>query len=117
MLHRQNPTKTTAWRKLQAHYDTQMHDASMVELFAEDADRFRRFSLRFEDMLVDFSKNLITAETLELLFDLAEACYLPESIERMFSGEHINETEDRAVLHVALRNTSGGRTEADKALQ
>ncbi|MCO6480576.1 MAG: glucose-6-phosphate isomerase [Phaeodactylibacter sp.] len=103
MLNRQDPTQTKAWRKLDAHFQL-MKERHMKELFAENPDRFEQFSLKFEDILVDYSKNRITKETLSLLLELAEECKLSESIEKMFSGEKINETEDRAVLHVALRN-------------
>ena len=103
MLNRQNPTQTKAWKKLDAHYQL-LKERHMKEFFAEDPGRFEKFSLKFEDILVDFSKNRITAETMNLLLDLAEECRLRESIGKMFSGEAINETEGRAVLHVALRN-------------
>ena len=78
----------------------------MRELFAEDPERFQRFALRLDDILFDYSKNRITAETMQLLFDLARQAGLSEAIEAMFSGVKINTTEDRAVLHVALRNRS-----------
>ncbi len=79
----------------------------MRDLFRQDPARFRKFSLRFEDILFDHSKNLITAETMTLLQQLARECGLPDAIKAMFSGELINETEQRAVLHTALRNFSG----------
>ena len=103
MLNRQNPTETKAWKKLDAHFHL-LKERHMKELFAEDPERFEDFSLKFEDILVDYSKNRITRETLSLLLNLAEQCKVEESIEKMFSGEQINETEGRAVLHVALRN-------------
>ncbi|MCB9287171.1 MAG: glucose-6-phosphate isomerase [Lewinellaceae bacterium] len=103
MLNRQNPTQTKAWKKLDAHYHL-MKERHMKQLFSDDPERFENFSLKFEDILVDYSKNRITAETLNLLLELAEECKLSESIKKMFSGEKINETEGRAVLHVALRN-------------
>ncbi len=78
----------------------------MRDLFAQDPQRFDRLSLRFNDILLDYSKNLVTGETLSLLFGLAEQAGLSVWIERMFAGERINSTEDRAVLHVALRNRS-----------
>ena len=106
MLNRQDPTQTEAWKKLQAHYE-QLKGVHIKQLFADDPQRFERFSIKFEDILVDFSKNRITEETVELLLDLAKACRLEESIEKMFSGDKINETEGRAVLHVALRNRTG----------
>lgn len=106
MLPQQDPTKTKAWTKLQQHFDTEMKSKHLRDLFREDEGRFDRFSLRFEEMLVDFSKNILTEETKELLLELAGECRLEESIAKMFAGEKINETEDRAVLHVALRNRS-----------
>ncbi|SUY04736.1 glucose-6-phosphate isomerase [Citrobacter koseri] len=101
-----NPTQTSAWQALQKHYDD-MKDVTIADLFAKDSDRFTRFSATFDDlMLVDFSKNRITAETLAKLQDLAKETDLAGAIKSMFSGEKINRTEDRAVLHVALRNRS-----------
>lgn len=102
---RQNPTHTPAWSKLQAHYET-YSDRQMVDLFAADPDRFDRFSQTFEDLLVDYSKNIIDSETLDLLRQLARDCKLDDAREAFFAGERINGTEDRAVLHVALRNRS-----------
>lgn len=105
MLSQQNPTATAAWKRLQKHYDD-IKGHHMTSFFKEDAARFETFSLRFEDMLVDFSKNRLTSQTLKLLSDLAGECNLPDAIQRMFSGDKINQTENRAVLHVALRNRS-----------
>jgi len=101
-----NPTTTEAWRKLEQHA-SEMKQVQMKKLFAQDPDRFKRFAHCFEDVLVDFSKNILTAETKNLLLALAKACRLKEAIEAMFEGDFINETEHRAVLHVALRNFSG----------
>jgi glucose-6-phosphate isomerase len=98
-------TECPAWKRLQIHYN-KIAGEHMRLLFAADPDRFERFSLRFEEILFDYSKNRITAETLGLLLDLARERGLKERIEAMFSGERINTTEDRAVLHVALRNRS-----------
>ena len=78
----------------------------MADLFADDPERFERFSIRFEEILLDYSKNRITADTLQLLLQLAEETNLKDGIERMFSGHAINATEGRAVLHIALRNLS-----------
>ncbi|WP_213993770.1 glucose-6-phosphate isomerase [Sodalis sp. dw_96] len=101
-----NPSHTAAWKALQQHYD-QMKNVKISDLFAQDSDRFSKFSATFDDqMLVDFSKNRITGETLAKLQDLAKECDLSGAIKSMFSGEKINRTEDRAVLHVALRNRS-----------
>jgi len=91
---------------LQAHYEY-ISEVPMRQLFARDPERFNRFSIKFEEMLVDFSKNRLTEETIGLLLELAESCKLKEAIEKMFSGAKINETEGRAVLHIALRNRTG----------
>ncbi|EEQ1828250.1 glucose-6-phosphate isomerase [Escherichia coli] len=101
-----NPTQTAAWQALQKHFD-EMKDVTIADLFAKDGDRFSKFSATFGDqMLVDYSKNRITEETLAKLQDLAKKCDLAGAIKSMFSGEKINRTENRAVLHVALRNRS-----------
>ncbi|WP_205438927.1 glucose-6-phosphate isomerase [Edwardsiella tarda] len=101
-----NPTRTAAWQALQQHFE-QMKSVHMRDLFAADADRFSKFSATFDDqMLVDYSKNRITAETLEKLQALARETDLSSAIAAIFAGEKINRTEDRAVLHVALRNRS-----------
>ncbi|MCG6910175.1 MAG: glucose-6-phosphate isomerase [Deltaproteobacteria bacterium] len=97
------PQETENWRKLKAHYE-RVKDAHMRDLFATDVKRFDTFSVSFEDMLVDYSKNRITEKTLDLLIGLAEELGLEEAIDQMFSGERINVTENRPVLHVALRN-------------
>ncbi|HGC2566004.1 TPA: glucose-6-phosphate isomerase [Escherichia coli] len=101
-----NPTQTAAWQALQKHFD-EMKDVTIADLFAKDGDRFSKFSATFDDqMLVDYSKNRITEETLAKLQDLAKECDLAGAIKSMFSGEKINRTENRAVLHIALRNRS-----------
>ncbi|MEI7252030.1 glucose-6-phosphate isomerase [Pectobacterium versatile] len=101
-----NPSQTAAWQALQTHFDT-MKEVQISELFAQDSDRFAHFSATFDDqMLVDFSKNRITAETMEKLHALARETDLSAAIQSMFAGEKINRTGDRAVLHVALRNRS-----------
>ena len=100
-----NPTQTPAWQALAAHH-LEMKRVHMKELFASDPDRFDRFSVRFEELLLDFSKNIITDKTLSLLRELAVQTGLPDAIKAMFSGEVINKTEDRAVLRIALRNRS-----------
>ncbi|EGP4644418.1 glucose-6-phosphate isomerase [Escherichia coli] len=101
-----NPTQTAAWQALQKHFD-EMKDVTIADLFAKDGDRFSKFSATFDDqMLVDYSKNRITEETLAKLQDLAKECDLAGAIKLMFSGEKINRTENRAVLHIALRNRS-----------
>jgi glucose-6-phosphate isomerase len=98
-----DPTQTDAWRALQAHYD-QMRDLQMRELFEEDPERAERFSLTLGDLFFDYSKNRITDQSVSLLVDLAEECGVRDWIARMFSGDAINVTENRAVLHTALRN-------------
>ena len=106
MLKKINPTQTKAWKKLESHF-AEMQNVHMKDLFAKDSKRFEKFSLEFDDILVDFSKNIITEKTLKLLLELAEEVDLRDAIEKMFSGDKINETENRAVLHTALRNRSG----------
>ncbi|HHE3650333.1 glucose-6-phosphate isomerase [Pasteurella multocida] len=101
-----NPTTTNAWKALQQHHKTQSA-VTIQQLFAQEKDRFTDYSLSFNnEVLVDFSKNNVTKETLGLLRQLAQECALSEAVEAMFSGEKINKTEDRAVLHTALRNRS-----------
>src|SRR5512147_1192738 len=95
---------TAAWKALADHHKA-IENRHMRELFAEDPERFRRFSIRLGDTLLDYSKNRVTAETMGLLCALAREAELEQWRERMFSGETINTTENRAVLHVALRNT------------
>src|SRR2546423_5890009 len=96
-------TESPAWQALAAHYE-EIAPRHMRDLFSADPQRFDKFIARFEDILLDYAKNRITEETMRLLFDLARAAQLEEWRERMFRGEKINITEDRAVLHVALRN-------------
>ncbi len=103
MLAKTNPTDTNSWKKLTDHYEI-MQNVHMRDLFAEDPERFNTFSIRFNDILVDYSKNIITGETLKLLIGLADETGLRDAIEKMFSGDKINQTENRAVLHIALRN-------------
>ena len=106
MLKNINPTQTQAWKALTAHFES-AQDMDMKALFAQDPARFNNFSARFgNDILVDYSKNLVNQETLNHLFALANETELKAAIEAMFSGEAINKTEDRAVLHTALRNRS-----------
>ncbi|MER3497697.1 MAG: glucose-6-phosphate isomerase [Chitinophagaceae bacterium] len=105
MLHRINPLTTTAWKELEQHF-TEMRSQHMRQLFEEDANRFQKFSVAQPDLLFDYSKNIITQKTIDLLLKLAEECRLKEGIEAMFSGDKINETENRSVLHTALRNFS-----------
>jgi glucose-6-phosphate isomerase len=101
-----NPTTTPAWQALQQHHNL-FEQLKIKDLFFNDEERFNKFSLQFGDILFDFSKNIITENTLAVLLELANECKLPDAIEAMFTGEKINGTEGRAVLHTALRNFSG----------
>ncbi|MGB9715692.1 MAG: glucose-6-phosphate isomerase [Thermodesulfovibrionales bacterium] len=103
MLKKINPTKTESWHKLKEHY-RKIRNIHMKDLFIQDPERFEKFSIQFNDILVDYSKNRITEETISLFLQLAKETNLRDAIEKMFSGDKINETENRAVLHVALRN-------------
>jgi glucose-6-phosphate isomerase len=98
-------TQLPAWKDLEEHY-TEISGLHMRDLFARDSKRFDKFSLRLDDILFDYSKNRITDKTIDVLVELARQAGLAEMIEAMFSGKKINNTEDRAVLHVALRNRS-----------
>ena len=100
-----NPTTTSAWKKLQAHYEAIQH-TSIKELFDANSKRFEQFSIQYPSLLVDYSKNRINAETVELLVELAKETGVDEAIQQMFEGQTINVTEGRAVLHTALRNRS-----------
>lgn len=100
-----NPTETAAWKSLAAQVEG-IRSVHLRELFAQNPARFDEMSLRLDDILFDYSKNLLTEETLQLLRQLAEECQLGTAIEAMFGGEAINETENRAVLHTALRSFS-----------
>lgn len=97
--------QSAAWQALQSHYQTMRH-VHMRDLFESDSQRFAKFTLIFNDLLLDYSKNIIADETMVLLLDLARQACLGEWIEKMFVGEKINVTENRAVLHIALRNRS-----------
>lgn len=108
-----NPTQTQAWQALEAHFAANK-ETRLKDLFAQDPQRFDKFSLTYQgDILVDYSKNLITEETLKLLIDLAKETDLRSAIDAMFNGEKINMTEGRSVLHVALRNRSDRPIESD----
>ena len=101
-----NPTNTQAWKALEAH-QSQLANTTIADLFKQEENRFNDYSLTFENqILVDFSKNKINQETLKLLRQLAKESALDEAINAMFAGEKINRTENRAVLHTALRNRS-----------
>ena len=101
-----NPTTTAAWQALQSHYNL-FEQIQIKHLFENDPERFNKMSLQFDDILVDYSKNIVTENTLELLLDLANECKVKDAITAMFNGDKINETEGRSVLHTALRNFSG----------
>ena len=101
-----NPTNTQAWKALEAH-QSQLANTTIADLFKQEKNRFNDYSLNFENqILVDFSKNKINQETLKLLRQLAKESALDEAINAMFTGEKINRTENRAVLHTALRDRS-----------
>lgn len=106
MLPKLNPTTATSWSLLQAHYN-KIQSLHLHDLFKNDPDRFSKFCIISGDLLFDYSKNRITPESIKLLIQLAEECRVKEAAEAMFSGKKINETENRAVLHSALRNFSG----------
>lgn len=98
-----NPTNTASWKKLQGHFE-EIKDVQMKSLFLNDANRKKKMSLGFEDLNLDFSKNRMTEETLSHLLNLAKECKLDDAISKYFEGDKINATENRAVLHTALRN-------------
>ncbi|WP_186758501.1 glucose-6-phosphate isomerase [Echinicola salinicaeni] len=106
-----NPTQTGAWKKLSSLSEVQKGQ-SIKSLFA-DASRFDQYSTKFEDILLDYSKNRVDDQVMSALFELAKETDLPSAIEAMFAGEHINQTEDRAVLHTALRNRSNSPIKVD----
>jgi glucose-6-phosphate isomerase len=97
-----NPTTTTSWKKLQSHFES-LKSKHLKDLFAADSSRAEKLTVEWEDFYVDFSKNRITPKTMELLIELAEEVNLSDAISKYFSGDIINATEGRAVLHTALR--------------
>jgi len=107
-----NPTITNAWQQLQRHYE-KMQNAQMKTLFAEDPSRAQKFHVQWNDFLVDYSKNIITPETIGLLLELANEVQLKDAIVKYFSGDIINQTEDRAVLHTALRSPQNDNVQVD----
>lgn len=109
-----NPTATSAWQKLEIQFLT-LQATTMRELFQEDPQRFNKFHATFEDILVDYSKNIVTEETIKDLLEVAEEVSLRDAIEGMFTGLRINQTENRAVLHVALRNRANTPVVVDGA--
>ncbi|WP_172915167.1 glucose-6-phosphate isomerase [Capnocytophaga canimorsus] len=102
MLQVVNPTTTKAWMSLQKHFEA-TQNALMKSLFEQDPNRAKRFSIQWQDFLVDYSKNRIDSTTMDLLVQLAEQCGLKDAVEKYFEGDLINATENRAVLHTALR--------------
>jgi len=112
MLPKTDSTTTKNWQKLGEHFEI-IKDVHMRDLFAEDPQRFGRYSIGFKDILLDYSKNRITEETLQLLLELADEIGLSEAIDQMFKGAKINETENRSVLHIALRNRENSPIEVD----
>lgn len=105
MLPKIDPSGTIAWQRLKDHF-SEMKKVQLKELFKSDSDRFSKFSIADRDIVFDYSKNIITGQTIQLLLQLANECELQNAIKAMFNGEKINETENRAVLHTALRNLS-----------
>ena len=101
-LHNTNPTNTLAWQKLQKHFQ-EMQNASMSALFDKDNTRTSQFHMQWNDFLIDYSKNIINQETVDLLLELANEAQLATAIAKYFDGDIINQTENRAVLHTALR--------------
>jgi glucose-6-phosphate isomerase len=108
------PVETVAWRLLTSHF-LEMQATTLKELFESDPERFNKFHLQLNDILVDFSKNHINDDTIKLLTKLADECELREAITAMFAGDRINITEGRPVLHIALRNRSNNKIVVDNA--
>ena len=106
MLPKINPAATICWTRLREH-SNKMQGIHLRDLFKNDSERFKKYSIEVENILFDFSKNRIDQDALKLLIQLADECRVKPAIEEMFSGKKINETENRAVLHIALRNFSG----------
>jgi glucose-6-phosphate isomerase len=106
MLPKINPTDTASWKALKCHFE-KMSKTHLRTLFSNDSNRFSAYSVQHDDLLIDYSKNLIDDETMNLLLDLAKEAKLKDAIDAFFNAEKINETEGRAVMHTALRNISG----------
>lgn len=107
-----NPTQTTAWKKLEKHF-SDVQQLQLKEQFEKDPERASKFSIAWEDFYLDYSKNRITADTRDLLLELAEECDLKSAINSYFKGDAINATENRAVLHTALRAPADAKIELD----
>jgi glucose-6-phosphate isomerase len=112
MLPNIDPTTTPSWKALQQHY-TAMKAVHIKELFNNNPERFNKLSITANDIVFDYSKNIVTDETITLLLQLANECGVPAAINAMFEGDKINATENRSVLHTALRNFSGKPVLAD----
>ena len=115
MLERINPTSTQAWFVLKKHFEEEMNRKQMKDLFAADPTRFDQYSISTSDILFDYSKNIITDKTLQLLLQLAKECGLEKAIKAQYEGKAINETENRAVLHTALRDFTASSILVDGA--
>ena len=100
ILPKVNPSQTAAWQNIKSHFE-KMQATSMKDLFATDVDRTQKFHVQWNDFLVDYSKNIINQETIDLLLNLANEVQLKEAISSYFEGDLINQTENRAVLHTA----------------
>ncbi len=111
-LKNSNPTKTKSWKKLQTHFE-EMRDVEMKTLFQNDKNRKDNYRLSFDEIVLDYSKNRVTDETLNLLLQLAEVSQLTDAIQKYFNGDKINATEDRSVLHTALRNQNSAAINVD----
>ncbi len=111
-LNTTNPTGTEAWKNLQNHYNA-IRETTIQELFQQDGARAEKFNLQWNDILLDYSKNNINQETISLLLELANSTGLKDAISQYFNGETINQTENRAVLHTALRAKESAVIEAD----
>jgi glucose-6-phosphate isomerase len=107
-----NPTTTAAWQKLQQHYNS-IKSVHMKTLFADDSSRAQKFHLQWNDFVIDYSKNIINQETVDLLLQLANEVNLKDAIAQYFAGEAINQTEKRAVLHTALRASESANIVVD----
>ncbi len=107
MFPKLSPVHTQAWQDLRTHFEKEGRTLNMREMFEKDPERFSKYSITEDDIVFDYSKNIVNDRTIRLLLDLAEQCGVNPAMEAMFNGELINETENRAVLHTALRNFSG----------
>jgi len=111
-LQSKNPTQADAWKKIQSHFET-MQNVQMQSMFANDETRTEKMHIQWNDFLVDYSKNIATEETIQLLLELANQVDLKEAISKYFNGDSINQTEGRAVLHTALRATENAAVMVD----